>query len=460
MHINKFLPNVTVRCINLKHRNDKKRYIQKVFRRRKIDCEFYTAELNENPKRGCLESHLTVIKEESQKNNNAMLLMLEDDAKFMKPLKDIPEPPPDWDMLYLGGTVRSKISQYNENWYRVTCFTTHAYIINMNNKELLNDIMTASDYDMEIDNFYIKKIHSKYNCYMVYPMMILQKDDYSDIERCFVNYDFMEQTLIGFTKPEHRVDNGQYILKLPVIDRNDLPYVSILTPTYNRRNIFSLAIYNFLNFDYPQNKLEWIIVDDSDSDDISDIIPRQSNIKYIRLTDKHYSISEKRNIANENAMHNYRVHMDDDDYYPPESIQCRIKILLKYPEIGCVGCSQIGIYDIINNRSSISSDGDLTISEASMAYTQHFWESCEFNPTELKGEYRSFIEGRFNKVMDLPYSFIIYALSHNTNYTSKTREIKDNNLINRDTQVEINFLDHFDEETQEFLKYLQKKLIK
>jgi hypothetical protein len=459
MYINNQLANVDVYCINLKHRKDKYNYIKKVFKRRRISAKFHIVELNDNPKRGCLESHLSVIGKVSKTDCKA-LLMLEDDAKFMESLRDIPEPPINWDMLYLGGTVRSKISQYNEHWYRVTCFTTHAYIINMQNKELVNDIMKAKDYPMEIDNFYIKKIHSKYNCYMVYPMMVLQKEDYSDIERCIVNYDYMEQTLIGFTKPEHTSVDGQYILKLQFMSDSELPNVSIITPTYNRRKIFSLAVHNFLNIDYPKNKLEWIIVDDSNEDDISDLIPRFKNIKYIKLdSGKHYSIAEKRNIGNENAQYKYRIHMDDDDYYPPESVKCRIKVLLKYPEIGCVGCSIIGIYDIINNKCSLCSDGDLTLSEASMGYTQEFWESNSFNNLELKGEYRSFIEGRFDKIMDLPYSFVIYAISHATNYTRDTRKITDNTVKNKNTGEDINFVETFDEDTQEFLMYLRNTLI-
>ena len=43
--------------------------------------------------------------------------------------------------------------------------------------------------------------------------------------------------------------------------------------------------------------------------------------------------------------------MDDDDYYPPESIISRIKILLKYKldNIECVGSTLIGTYNIITD---------------------------------------------------------------------------------------------------------------
>jgi len=62
MNLNKELTNVPIKCINLKKRVDKKKLILKKCKRRNIPIEFFHAELHENPKRGCLESHLTVIK--------------------------------------------------------------------------------------------------------------------------------------------------------------------------------------------------------------------------------------------------------------------------------------------------------------------------------------------------------------------------------------------------------------
>ncbi len=42
----------------------------------------------------------------------------------------------------------------------------------------------------------------------------------------------------------------------------ELPNVSILTPTWNRRKFLPLMIYNIQNFEYDKNKLEWVIYDD------------------------------------------------------------------------------------------------------------------------------------------------------------------------------------------------------
>ena len=85
-------------------------------------------------------------------------------------------------------------------------------------------------------------------------MMIVQREDYSDIEKKQVNYDHISGTILGFDTPENDVDDETYVLKLPNIPDEELPYISIVTPTYRRRKLFSMAIRNFQNFIYPKEK--------------------------------------------------------------------------------------------------------------------------------------------------------------------------------------------------------------
>ena len=120
---------------------------------------------------------------------------------------------------------------------------------------------------------------------MVTPMIAIQKEGYSDIEGQIVNYNFMEKTLEGLMSPEHEEVNGNYVLKLPKIPDEELPNISIITPTFNRRKLFSMAIRNFENFNYPPEKIEWVIVDDTpeDKDSLDDLLPIDERIKYIAL---------------------------------------------------------------------------------------------------------------------------------------------------------------------------------
>ena len=254
------LKNCPTYVINLTERNDKKKYIEKLFNKQKIKFEFYRPIKNEsNPRKGCLESHLHLIKN-AIKNNYEKILIFEDDVKFLKSIHEIKEPPNDWNMIYLGGTVHRVMDTKNKHYTRVQTWTTHAYFVNLKDKEFVNKIMDMENYNEEVDRFYLEKIHPKYKCYMTNPMMAIQKEDYSDIEKRDVNYDFMQYTLNGLRLPEHEVnENGNYVLKLDNIKLSDLPKISIITPTYKRRKLFSMALNNYENFIYPKNKIEWVI---------------------------------------------------------------------------------------------------------------------------------------------------------------------------------------------------------
>ena len=414
MYFSSWLPNIQLVCINLKSRVKKRKIIKQHLQNRYGKFKFFIAKKHDNPKRGCLESHLQVIQEAIARGDKAICIV-EDDAQFIGKTSNLPAPPTNWDMLYLGGTVKDVYGDLeNEDgtpnrWVKMRCWTTHGYIINLQNETLVNKLLQLKDYKQEVDRYYLNKIHPFFNCYMANPMVCIQRPGYSDIEGQLVSYEFMKDTLRTFRKPEHETTSDQsYIMKLPEMTDDDLPFVSIITPTYNRRSLFALSHRNFVEQNYPAHKLEWIIIDDSDDKDlaIDDLIPtNDTRINHIILPQEkdRVSVAYKRNLGVKKAQYDIIVHMDDDDYYPPDSVLVRVKLLLKEQKtIGCVGCSSIGIYDLIHDASSISSDGTLTLSEASMAYTRKFWEEQPFNSLEYKGEYFSFIQNRFDQIIDIP----------------------------------------------------------
>ena len=86
-----------------------------------------------------------------------------------------------------------------------------------------------------------------------------------------------------------------------VID-DDLPTVSVVTLTHNRKKFFRMAILNFNQIDYPKHKLEWIVYDTSNTDNcVEDMLPGENdrskyNIKYFK-SDTVETIGESRNFA-------------------------------------------------------------------------------------------------------------------------------------------------------------------
>lgn len=124
------------------------------------------------------------------------------------------------------------------------------------------------------------------------------------------------------------------------------PFVSVCTPTFNRRPFIETMFKCFRNQTYPKNRMEWIIVDDG-TDKIKDLIAKANipQIKYFEL-DKKVFLGEKRNIMHSHCSpkSKYIVYMDDDDYYPPERVEHAVDRLENNTNALCAGSSEIYIY--------------------------------------------------------------------------------------------------------------------
>jgi glycosyltransferase involved in cell wall biosynthesis len=88
-----------------------------------------------------------------------------------------------------------------------------------------------------------------------------------------------------------------------------MPLVSCIMPTRNRPQFARQAVAYFLRQDYQQREL--IVLDDGD-DPVSDLLPRDENIRYVRLRERS-PLGTKRNIACELSRGELIAHWDDDD---------------------------------------------------------------------------------------------------------------------------------------------------
>ena len=125
-------------------------------------------------------------------------------------------------------------------------------------------------------------------------------------------------------------------------EKNQLPFVSICTPTFNRRPFWPYAIKNFYNQDYPQDRMEWIIIDDG-TDQIEDLVKDIPQVKYFKYDTK-MPLGKKRNIMHEKSKGDILVYMDDDDYYPKERVSHAVHMLQTHPKAMCAGASEIYIW--------------------------------------------------------------------------------------------------------------------
>jgi glycosyltransferase involved in cell wall biosynthesis len=207
----------------------------------------------------------------------------------------------------------------------------------------------------------------------------------------------------------------------------ELPTVSIVTITYNRQDFYNLMIRNFKAIDYPRDKLEWIVVDDSpvENQHFSREL-KKAGARYIYVKKK-IVLGRKRNFINCLARHEYIVHMDDDDYYPSISVASRIRTLLWARDAvdEVVGCYKVNCYDLITGNTFEAHDPTdpedplvcATVSESTLAYSKKYWLTNKFCDTDSFAESVKFIGS--STFCNMPSSFVITQLTHNNNTVTR-----------------------------------------
>lgn len=277
--------------------------------------------------------------------------------------------------------------------------------------------------------------------------------------------------------------SGEYQLPPRIIPDN-LPTVTLVTPTFGRRNWFWNALYCFLRQDYPRDKLEWIILDEGDSPIGNWVPPQDSRIRYYYLTNddrkliyngmiqklssrvytpisinknlpfcktqknivkqgaqldlvsspnvvhrggdfwkNRLPIGFKRNWLAAQAHNDIIIHWDDDDWYPINSVKCRVEALLETgKEIAT--CTTIPCFDVLRCISwmNVPPQKDplcMRISEATMVYWKRAWEKQQFDSQAIGEEGCGFIKGRENDVYELPWENIIVSLVHSGNLSTR-----------------------------------------
>lgn len=205
--------------------------------------------------------------------------------------------------------------------------------------------------------------------------------------------------------------------------KSDLPFVSVCTPTYNRRSFMKKLINMFDNQDYSKNMLEWIIIDDGE-DKIKDLVIDHPLVKYISVNEK-LSIGKKRNFMNECCQGDIIVYMDDDDFYPPTRISHAVYKLLKYPNILCAGCSKLDVYFTFDK--SVYTFGPYNDNHATantFAFKKELLQYTNFENDAIVGEEKYFLKNYTIPMIQLNTKKTILAVSHNSNTFDKRQIIK------------------------------------
>lgn len=191
--------------INLESRPDRKQHVQKQLTNIGIiekSIRFNAIKLK-NGAIGCSMSHLKCI-ETAKKNGWPHVLIIEDDITFLNPelfIKQINNFLSNhilWDVLLIAGNNMPPYNKIDDSCVKVTrCQTTTGYLVKShyfdtlihNFKEGLNLLLKEpiQHVNYAIDKYWFQ-LQKRDLWYLIIPLTVVQREDYSDIEKRQTNY--------------------------------------------------------------------------------------------------------------------------------------------------------------------------------------------------------------------------------------------------------------------------------
>ncbi len=198
------------------------------------------------------------------------------------------------------------------------------------------------------------------------------------------------------------------------------PFVSVCTPTFNRRPFINAMISCFNHQDYPQDRMEWIIIDDG-SDPVEDLVASHPRVKYFKYDTK-MTLGKKRNLLHEKSRGEILVYMDDDDYYPPQRVSHAVHMLTTHPDALCAGSSEIYIYfKHIGQMKRFGPYGPNHATAGTFAFKRKLLKHNRYNDDACLAEERAFLKDYTVPFVQLDPMKVILVFSHEHNTFDKRK---------------------------------------
>lgn len=189
--------------INLLSRPDRKQHVENQLKTIGINAERFNAIKMPNGALGCSLSHLKLI-ETAKANNWEHILIIEDDILFTKPSIFVNQfnaflsNHNDFDVVIISGNNCPPFFKIDDTCVKVTrCQTTTCYLVQQhyydklinNFREGINKLMREPHNHIlyAIDKYWFN-LQAVDKWYLIIPLTVTQREDYSDIEKRPTNY--------------------------------------------------------------------------------------------------------------------------------------------------------------------------------------------------------------------------------------------------------------------------------
>ena len=233
--------------INLESRPDRKIHVENELKKVGINAERFNAIKMKNGAIGCSMSHLKCLqlaKEQGWKH----LLIIEDDIEFTNPglfkkkFDKFLKTQENWDVVLLAGNNMPPYEEVGNYCVKISrCQTTTGYMVNGHYFDtLIENIKTGIQLLMRepqnhrmyaVDKYWFQ-LQQKDNWYLITPLTVIQKQNYSDIENRVTNYSNVMLDLdkkIFFTNQLDQINAAKQQLALQPISQTMVCYTKFGT---------------------------------------------------------------------------------------------------------------------------------------------------------------------------------------------------------------------------------------
>lgn len=191
--------------INLEHRTDRKTHVEIELSNIGLNAKRFNAIKMQNGAIGCSMSHLKLLQDADKKELDHILI-LEDDIKFLDPElfkqqinKFFEIHNNDWDVILFAGNNMPPYENTDNTCIKVSrCQTTTGYLVNGHYiKTLLQNVRLGvtrlinnptEHFKYAIDKYWFS-LQSLHKWYLIIPPTVVQRENYSDIEKRVTNFE-------------------------------------------------------------------------------------------------------------------------------------------------------------------------------------------------------------------------------------------------------------------------------
>ncbi len=303
----------------------------------------------------------------------------------------VPPPPLQWDILCLDAIV-SKYHYNHENnnvyWCAANIDDTRHFVVNSNSIDNVlaclkglktkswSEFLLAANQSLSMYTITQHFLSQQSKLYIQFPDTKGQQEMLQYSQKCYqsLNCDkilvnIQEQTKLLDCAMSGMSPSEQYAL---------LPSISLICLLTKPERFFH-TLHSFTKLDYPRDKLQLVVVDDTDSEKkIKHFLPEDARIKIVNISRKdkenayvNLPAAYKYNIGVKYAEHDVIYHFSDTNHYFIDNFRSVVKSFVMSGCDAVLSCDRALISD---GQSKV----DVSPCLANMLYLKNFWKIDPF----------------------------------------------------------------------------------